>query len=118
MLDMAEAGETNDLTVPMQAMALGDALVFAFVPFELLTIAGDAVERIFADAGWPREKIYVCGYTNSVNGYLAPQEEFPFGGYEVAGASHWFNVSETTEDSADAVYRWFRENAPALRREP
>ena len=110
MLDMAEAGISNDLTVPMQTMALGGSLVFAFIPFELLTLAGNTVEKIFADAGWPRERIYVCGYTNSVNGYLAPREEFPYGGYEVAGASHWFNVSETTEDSADAVFAWFREN--------
>ena len=110
MQDIAEAGESFDLTVPMQTMALGDALVFAFIPFELLTLAGDAAERIYAEAGWPREKIYVCGYTNSVNGYLAPREEFPYGGYEVAGASHWFNVSETTEDSADAVIGWFRDN--------
>ena len=110
MLDLAEAGITNDLTVPMQSLTVGHSLAFAFVPFELLTLAGDAIEAIYAADGWPAERIFVCGYTNSVNGYLAPREEFAWGGYEVAGASHWFNVSETCEDSADAVIGWFREN--------
>ncbi|MBQ4351630.1 MAG: hypothetical protein II768_10250 [Clostridia bacterium] len=110
MLDLAEAGITNDLTVPMQSLTVGDSLAFAFVPFELLTLAGDAIEAIYAADGWRAERIFVCGYTNSVNGYLAPREEFAHGGYEVAGASHWFNVSETCEDSADAVIGWFREN--------
>ncbi len=108
MLDRAEAGESNDLTVPMQLITLGDCLAFGFVPFELLTIAGWTVERIFAEAGWPAEKTFVCGYSNSVNGYLAPREEFPYGGYEVAGASHWYNVPDTCEESADAVAEWFR----------
>ena len=110
MLDLAEAGITNDLTVPMQSVTVGRSLAFAFVPFELLTLAGDAIEAIYAADGWPAERIFVCGYTNSVNGYLAPREEFAYGGYEVAGASHWFNVSETCEDSADAVIGWFREH--------
>ena len=110
MLDLAEAGITNDLTVPMQSVTVGRSLAFAFVPFELLTLAGDAIEKIYASDGWPAERIFVCGYTNSVNGYLAPREEFAYGGYEVAGASHWFNVSETCEDSADAVVGWFRDH--------
>jgi len=110
MLDMARRGESPDLTVPMQLVTVGESLAFAFIPFELLTLEGDAVERILAGAGWSADRIYVCGYSNSVNGYLAPREEFPYGGYEVAGASHWFNIPETSEDSADAVTDWFRRN--------
>ena len=107
MLDRAEAGETNDLTVPMQVLLLGDRMAFAFVPFELLTITGQKIERVFADAGWAPERTWVLGYSNSVNGYLAPKEEFPYGGYEVAGASHWYNVPDTTEESAETVVEWF-----------
>ena len=110
MLDMAEDGISNDLTVPVQRIAVGDSLVFACVPFELLTLTGRDIEKVFADAGWPAEKIYVLGYTNSVNGYLANREEFAFGGYEVAGASHWFNISESCEETADTVTDWFRKN--------
>ena len=110
MLDMARRGESPDLTVPMQLVTVGESLAFAFIPFELLTLEGDAVERILAGAGWSADRIFVCGYSNCVNGYLAPREEFPYGGYEVAGASHWFNIPETSEDSADAVTDWFRRN--------
>ncbi|MBE6723815.1 MAG: hypothetical protein E7576_01255 [Ruminococcaceae bacterium] len=110
MLDLAESGESGDLTVPMQLMTVGHALAFAFVPFELLTLTGDHIEAIFADAGWKSGQIYVCGYTNTVNGYLASREEFAYGGYEVSGASHWFGIPESVPETADTVIDWFRKN--------
>ena len=115
MLRIAESGESFDITVPLQYLAIGKTAAFAFVPFELLTLTGNKLEEIFVSAGFPREAIYVCGYSNIVEGYLAPQEEFEFGGYEVSGASHWYNTSETVPESEGAVIDWFAKKAEMLK---
>ena len=115
MLRIAEKGESFDVTVPLQYFAIGKTAVFAFVPFELLTLTGNKLEDIFADAGFPRAGIYICGYSNITEGYLAPAEEFEFGGYEVSGASHWYNTSETVPESEGALLEWFRSKAENLK---
>jgi putative intracellular protease/amidase len=66
---------------------------------------------ILRRAGFPEEGIYVCGYANSVNGYLAPPEEFEVGGYEVGGAAHWYNIPQTSVESEPTVVKWFEEAA-------
>ncbi len=113
MLALAENGQTNDITVPLQLVTVGSAeagcgFAFAFVPFELLTLPGNRIEDALAEAGFDRASIFVCGYANSVNGYLAPPEEFEVGGYEVAGASHWYNISQTCPESEPTVCEWFK----------
>ena len=80
-------------------LAIGKACVFLFVPFELLTLTGNKLEEMFVAAGFARETVYVCGYSNMTEGYLAPVEEFAFGGYEVAGAAHWYNIPEASPES-------------------
>ena len=62
---------------------------------------------MLADAGFPREAIYICAYANSVEGYLAPAAEFPYGGYEVINAAAWYNTSRTCTESEGAVLAWF-----------
>jgi len=114
MLRVAEAGESFDITVPLQYLAIGKLAVFAFVPFELLTLTGNKLEEIFTKAGFPKEAVYACGYSNIVEGYLAPAEEFPFGGYEVAGSNRWYNISETVPESEGALLAWFEEKAKKL----
>ena len=111
MLRRAESGEGFDITVPLQLVTVGDAFAFAMVPFELLTLPGDRIEDILRRAGFPEEGIYVCGYANSVNGYLAPPEEFEVGGYEVGGAAHWYNIPQTSVESEPTVVKWFEEVA-------
>lgn len=110
MLRRAQSGEGFDITVPLQLVTIGDAFAFAMVPFELLTLPGDRIEAILRRAGFPEEGIFVCGYANSVNGYLAPPEEFEVGGYEVGGAAHWYNIPQTSPDSEPAVVKWFEKN--------
>ena len=105
---MIENGEDFALRVPLQALAIGKACVFLFVPFELLTLTGNKLEDMFAETGFARETIYVCGYSNMTEGYLAPVEEFEFGGYEVAGAAHWYNIPEASIESEPTVLNWFR----------
>ena len=108
--EMQRKGETQDLTVPMQYFAVGDSLLFCFVPFEMMTLVGDHIEGSAVSKGWRADQIYALGYSNYVNGYLSSKEEFPFGGYEVSGAAHWYGVSETCAESADAVIGWFDKN--------
>lgn len=114
MLDIAEEGGDFDLTVPMQMITVGKDFAFAFVPFELLTLPGEKIEELFKAAGFDPASIFVCGYSNSVNGYLAPPEEFEVGGYEVAGAAHWYMIPQTCPESAPAVVNWFAEQIETL----
>lgn len=111
MLRRAENGEDSDITVTLQYLAIGKQCVFAFIPFEVLTLTGNALEETFVDAGFPREAIYICAYSNSVEGYLAPAAEFPYGGYEVINAAAWYNTSRTCTDSEGAVLAWFEKQA-------
>ena len=105
---MIENSEDFALRVPLQVLAIGKACVFLFVPFELLTLTGNKLEDMFAKVGFSRETIYVCGYSNMTEGYLAPVEEFQFGGYEVAGAAHWYNIPEASPESEPALLDWFQ----------
>ena len=114
MKELAEKGESNDITVPLQLFSLNRDFVFAFLPFEVLTLTGNKLEEMFAAKGFPREAIYVCGYSNSTNGYLAPVEEFAVGGYEVAGAAHWYNISQNCPETEPAVLEWFAKQAEML----
>ena len=115
MEKMIEKNEDFSLTVPLQVLAIGKACVFLFVPFELLTLTGNKLEDMYAEAGFARETIYVCGYSNMTEGYLAPVEEFPFGGYEVAGAAHWYNIPEASPESEPALLEWFRKVSEELK---
>ena len=107
---MQKNGETQDITVPLQYIAIGNSLLFCFVPFEMMTLVGNHIEEAAERKGWSADQIYALGYSNYVNGYLSSEEEFPFGGYEVSGAAHWYGVSETCRESAAAVIRWFEKN--------
>ena len=115
MENMIENGEDFALCVPLQVLAIGKACVFLFVPFELLTLTGNKLEDMFAAAGFARETIYVCGYSNMTEGYLAPVEEFPYGGYEVAGAAHWYNIPEASPESEPTLLDWFRKVSQELK---
>ena len=115
MKRIAESGGDFDLDLPLQYLAIGKTAIFAFVPFELLTLTGNKLEDIFAEAGFPRGGIYVCGYSNITEGYLAPAEEFEFGGYEVAGSNRWYNTGETVPETEGAVLEWFKNKAEGLK---
>ncbi len=109
MLERTENGISNDVTVPLQILRV-DKLVFVFVPFELLTLTGNKLEKMLADKGYKEECIYVCGYSNSIHAYLTPEEEFDFGGYEVDGAAKWYNVSGTCIETERKLLKWFKEH--------
>ena len=110
----AQAGESFDINVTLQMLAIGRDCVFALIPFEVLTLTGNKLEAMFINAGFPREAIYICAYANSVEGYLAPAEEFAYGGYEVINAAAWYNTSRTCPESEAALLAWFNEQIKTL----
>ncbi|MHC1695695.1 MAG: hypothetical protein AB9835_10600 [Eubacteriales bacterium] len=96
-------GISPDLTVPLQILWIKNIAIFVMLPFEVLTLTGNAVEEILCKRGVTPDSIFICGYSNSVNGYLAPYEEIAYGGYEVSGAAHWYGIAECCEQSERAV---------------
>jgi len=114
MLRRTQTGESSDINVTLQIMSIDKQCVFAMIPFEVLTLTGNKLEDMFVRAGFPREAIYICAYANSVEGYLAPAEEFEYGGYEVINAAAWYNMSRTCPESEGAVLKWFAKQIEAL----
>ena len=112
MLEMLEKGEDFSITVPLQCVAPGDALLFCMVPFELLTLLGNKIQGLAEQKGWSPEQIYVCGYSNAVYSYLPSEEEFPYGGYEVRGATHWYNLPECLPETGLELLNWFGRRIP------
>lgn len=114
MLYMAQHGESFDLNLPMQLLWVGKEFVFVFVPFEVLTLTGFKLEEMFVKRGFPKEAVYVLGYSNSVQGYLAPSEEFQDGGYEIRGAAQWYGIAPACKDTEKTVLDWFAKQAQKL----
>lgn len=114
MLKQQADGTSGHMTVPLQLVAFGKAFVFAFVPFEMLTLTGNALEAILTARGFDRASVFTVGYANSVNGYLAPRDEFPFGGYEVEGAAHWYGLPQNSPETEPAMLAWFADKAGML----
>ena len=87
----------------IQIMSIGGTAVFVFVPFELLTPTGNSIEEILIKRGFAAERIFIIGYSNGTNGYLAPSEECGNSGYEISGAAHWYGLPECCAESEKAV---------------
>lgn len=102
-LRSVENGTSPDLKVPIQVFMLSGIAAFIMLPFEPLTLTGNAAEDMAAEHGIPREAIYTVGYANSVNGYLAPKTEIEYGGYEIKDAAHWYGIAECSAESETAV---------------
>lgn len=96
-------GETSELYVPLQIFSIDRQLVFLFLPFEAMTNTGKRIEEFFQSLGYGAENIFVISCANSVNGYLAPPEEFPYGGYEITDAAYWYGLPKCSEHSEPAV---------------
>lgn len=106
--------EKSEISAPFQIFTIGKRLIFVFLPFEVLTNTGNKIEELLKTMGYKAENIFVIGYANIVNGYLAPLEEFPIGGYEVIGASHWYGMPECGELTETTVIETVKEMACSL----
>jgi len=86
-LALAEAGES--LTVPLQAIRIGDLAVCA-IPFETFVEIGlDLKKRS------PFSRTMVIGLANGYNGYLPTPEQHELGGYET-----WLGTNRVQEDTS------------------
>lgn len=86
-LGLAEAAET--ITVPLQAMRIGDLAVCA-IPFETFAEIGlDLKKRS------PFPQTMVVGIANGSNGYLPTPEHHELGGYET-----WLGTNRVQEDTS------------------
>ena len=112
--DMRESGKAPEVRVPLQILRSPGVFVFAFLPFEVLTATGDRLEAIFRQAGYPAERIWITGYANSVNGYLAPPEALSgdhYEAYEAYESAFGYNLPNTSPASEPAVLAWFASHA-------
>ncbi|MBQ9545226.1 MAG: hypothetical protein IJV00_08880 [Clostridia bacterium] len=101
-------GRTPTVSVDLQMLRIGDAAV-AFVPFEMLTVTGDAIEKILLSHGVRAPGCLVVGYANGTNGYLCPSAEAGEKNYETSGANHWYGLPECSSLTETAVLDGFRE---------
>ncbi len=103
-LRLVKEGQVNPtITVDLQVVQIGGQAVFAFLPFELLTITGNALEERLCELGIAPANCLVIGYANGVNSYLCPEVEAEEGGYEAGGACHWYGLPEFCKQSEPTV---------------
>lgn len=88
------------VTVPvkLQLLSVG-ALTIAFLPFELLTSTGNAIEAML-----PAHAL-VIGYANGTHGYLAPAAECGLGDYETCRSAHWYGMPECIPQTEESLLR-------------
>lgn len=110
----AALDEAPQMQVPLQAFSLDRRVIFVFLPFEAMTETGRKIEDMLRGAGYEEQNIFVIGYANSVNGYLAPLEELPIGGYEVTDAPIWYGLPACSELTEKAVIEAVKETALSL----
>lgn len=113
-LEKIKNKELPRITVPLQIFSLDRQCAFVFVPFELLTLTAKKLEAILLNKGFDLAGIYILGYSNSVNGYLAPPEEIPFGGYEVNGSNEWYNLPPCDQSTEPTMIKWYEEKIKEL----
>ena len=101
----AAAGKPVIRETVLQLWRVGADGAIAFVPFEMLTVTGNAVEEMLASHGVCADRCLVVGYANGVHGYLCPAAEADQEGYETGGAAHWYGLPECTAETEPAVLR-------------
>ncbi|MBR7165504.1 MAG: hypothetical protein IKD18_04410 [Clostridia bacterium] len=71
------------------AIAIGDAVAFAWAPYEMFDTNGMQVK-----AASPFSMTFMCAYTNGAFGYIPSAEAFPNRGYEVDTTRFAFGTGE------------------------
>jgi neutral ceramidase len=103
VLSLAESNET--LTVPLQALRIGDLAVCA-IPFETFVEIGlDLKKRS------PFPRTLVIGIANGSNSYLPTPEQHALGGYET-----WLGTSRVQEDASVIITNNLLEMLAELRK--
>ena len=103
MTQAKEKGIEPAIEGDIAMMTVGKELAFVFLPFELLTATGNAVEKMLASYGIAAEKAFVIGYSNANNGYLAPSDEAGDSTYETEESSVWYGLPFCSADTEKMV---------------
>lgn len=100
---IAVAEMPGELVTEVQALEIRDWLIVA-VPGELFCCLGDDIRRAAR-----RHRVWVVGYANGYTGYIAPDEAFDVGGYELTVAQ-WSPLARGGgEQIRDAAIELIRE---------
>lgn len=94
--------ELPSVPADLQALRIGDAAM-VFVPFEMLTVTGNALEDMLSERGVKAPQCLVLGYSNGTNGYLCPSAEADSKDYESGGAAHWYGLPQCSAETEKAV---------------
>ena len=106
ILDKINKGEGSSIKVPLQVLSIkegADRVIFTFLPFEVLTKTSLMIQDKLERLGLKKENIYVIGHSNSVFGYLIPEEEIEGNNYEYTDAPTWYNTALFSKDSEPYV---------------
>ena len=98
----------------IQMAAIGKDAAFVFIPFEMLTLTGLAIEKILAGYGLSPEKCFILGYSNGTNGYLIPAADCGKYSYEAVDSVRWYDTAECTPATERTVLDTVKEFAEIL----
>ena len=112
---LEERGIAPEMRLDVQLLLLGKEIAFAFLPFETLTVTGNALEEILQRRGI--REVFAIGHGNGSNGYLAPAAEAGEDTYETKIASRWYNLPLCTDKTEPALLRAFDTLAAELLKE-
>lgn len=114
-LRAVEAGNANPtISVDLQVALIGDVVCLVFVPFEVLTVTGNALEKEICALGIAPEHCMIIGYANGTNSYLCPSDEYGQEGYETGGASYWYLLPQCCRETELTVIRQLADMAKTL----
>lgn len=99
-----DKGASPNILADIKLLLIGDS-IFVFLPFEALTVTGQAVERRIERLGISKNNIFVVSCCGITHGYLAPREEIPFRGYEIEESAMWIGTAGCSEKSEEAVLK-------------
>ena len=89
----------------IQMAVIGRDAAFVFIPFELLTATGLAIEKLLTGYGLSPEKCFILGYSNGTGGYLAPGTDCGKYSYETVDSVRWYDTAECTPETERAVLK-------------
>lgn len=96
-------GDRPRISADFQAVQIGDSLLLVLIPFEILTVTGNAIEAELTDLGFCAQNCLIIGYANGTNGYLCPKEDYPEYNYETREAPRWYMLPQCCPESEEEV---------------
>ncbi len=95
--DSRDYRSMETIGVEVSVARLGELAVVG-LPVEVFTEVGAKIEELS-----PARLTLVLGLTNGAAGYLAPEHEYAFGGYEICGAPNFYRTRAALDPGAAEV---------------